>query len=85
MTHTLVGSIVDVTPCFGPSGRKTGGIDSVPVILGGDVTTSREEVERWNILGTVTVLEFDSLGSRCEREELMSQTDSEDGLVVDVE
>ena len=36
-------------------------------------------------MGSVSVFEFDRLGAGSEREQLMSETDSEDGFIVDVE
>ena len=49
------------------------------------MATSGEEIESRDVLSTISVFEFDCLGAGSEREKLMSETDSEDGFIVDIE
>ncbi|KAH3662446.1 hypothetical protein OGAPHI_005698 [Ogataea philodendri] len=57
---------------------QCGGINCVSVVLGGDVTFSRDQVQSWDVVCSVSVLELDGLGTRGQSQQLVTQTDSKD-------
>lgn len=76
--HTLVGLIVQVGEVFLPVRWKSGWVHRVTVVLRCDVALTSSQVESWNVVGTVTVLELDSLRTDCETKQLMTETNSKD-------
>jgi hypothetical protein len=77
--HPLVGAVVQVDEVLLEVVRQRGGIDCVPVVLGCDVALSRRAVERGDVVSAVAVFELDGAAPGCEGEELVAETDAEDG------
>lgn len=77
--HTLVALVVQVDKVGLPLRRQGGGINSVTVVLAGNVAAASAEVQSGNVVGTVTVLELDGAGASGESQQLVTQADTEDG------
>lgn len=78
VNDALVGLVVQVGEVLPPLTRQRGRVDGVSVVLGGDVTLAGGEVERWDVVGTVAVLELDGLGAGSEGNQLVAHTDTHD-------
>lgn len=83
--QALVGLVVEVGEVLPPFAAEGGGVDGVAVVLGCDVALPRGEVERWDVMGSVAVLELDGLGSGSEGNELVAHAYAHDGDLGGVE
>jgi len=72
MTNALVRPIIDIPPRLCPSLRECGYVDCVPVILRCDMAAPCQEIERGDVLCSISVFEFDGFCTRGEGEELMT-------------
>ncbi|KAH0294696.1 carbamoyl-phosphate synth, partial [Aureobasidium sp. EXF-3399] len=79
VSDTLVGAVVGVDEEFGPVLGEGARVDSVTVVLRCDVTLARNQVCGRDVVASVTVLHLDRLGTGGAGEQLVSQTDTEDG------
>lgn len=77
--HTLVARIVQVDEVGLPVGRQGGGINSITVVLAGDVAAASSGVQCRDVVSTVTILELDGTSTVGQSQELVTQTDTEDG------
>jgi hypothetical protein len=75
----LVGLVVEVREVLSPLTAERSRIDSVSVVLRGDVALARGEVEGGDVVGAVAVLELDRLGSGGEGDELVTHAYTHDG------
>mmetsp|Transcript_31242 Transcript_31242/g.45695 ORF Transcript_31242/g.45695 Transcript_31242/m.45695 type:complete len:279 (+) Transcript_31242:3176-4012(+) len=80
--QTFVGDVVDVYEVRLPVGGKIGVINSVAVVLRGDVDLVRQHVLDRLVVPTVTELELVGLAARCTRQELVAQADAEDRNIL---
>ena len=77
--NTLVRSVVRVDEELLPGALEGVDVDGVSVVLGRDVASAGDEGRAGDVGSTVTVLELEGAGSCCSGEELVTETDSEDG------
>lgn len=81
--QTLVRSVVEVDKVLLPlRGIKSGHVNSISVVLRSDVAASSGEVKSGNVVGTVSVLQLDGLGTCGQGKKLVSKTDTHDGAGV---
>lgn len=78
MDDAFIAAVVEVDEIFLPVGGQGGGVDGVAVVLGGDVASTRREVEGGDVVGAVAVFEFDGPGAAGEGEELVAEADAHD-------
>lgn len=79
--HTLVRLIVEVDEVRLELGGQSVDVNSVTVVLRSDVALASGQVESRDVMGSVTVLKLDSLGSSSKGEELVAKADTEDGQI----
>lgn len=77
--HTLVGAVVKVDEILLEVAREGADIDGVTVVLRGDVTLTSGQVKRRDVVGTVTILELDGLGTNSESKKLVTKANTHDG------
>jgi len=82
---TLVGSVVGVLEELGPSRRESRDVDLVSVVLGGDVASTGRRIRARDVHSSVSVLHLGGGSSRGESEELVTEADSEDGELGDLD
>ncbi|KAI3479544.1 hypothetical protein L1887_58356 [Cichorium endivia] len=76
---TLVGVVVGVGEEGLPASGEGVGVDGETVVLGGDVAAAADLVGTGDVVATVTELELLGLGTGGESEQLVTETDTEDG------
>ena len=77
--YTFVTGVVEVDEIFFPFAGEGGCVDGVTVVLAGDVAATGCQVESWDVVSTVAVLEFDGSGTGGQGEQLVSKTDAHNG------
>jgi hypothetical protein len=77
--QTLVRLVVKVGEVLPPLTGEGGGVNSVSVVLRGDVALASAEVESRDVVGTVSVLELDGLRASGEGNQLVTHADTHDG------
>ena len=77
--HTLVALVVEVDEVGLPVRGKSGSVNSVSVVLTGDVAATSAQVKSGDVVSTVSVLELDGASTGGQSEELVTQADTEDG------
>lgn len=81
--QTLVRSVVEVDKVLLPlRGIKSVHVNGISVVLRSDVAASSGEVKSGNVVGTVSVLQLDCLGTCGQGKKLVSKTDTHDGAGV---
>jgi hypothetical protein len=78
VNHTLVAGVVEVDKVLLPLGRQRCRVNRIPVVLRSDVAFSRGQVQSWNVVCAVAVLELDRTGPSCQCQKLVSHTDTHD-------
>ena len=79
VNETLVGLVVQVGEVLPPLAGESGGVNCVSVVLRGDVALASAQVESWDVVGTVTVLELDGLSTSSKGDQLVTHADTHDG------
>ena len=79
MTDTLVGAVICIHEEFLPALGQARGIHGVTVVLRCDVALARDHASAGNVMATVTELHLLSLGTGGACNQLVTQTDTEDG------
>lgn len=79
MADTFVTAVIGVDEEFFPALWKSGCINRETVILGSDVTLSRDHAGTGDVVASVTKLHLDRVGTNSPGEQLVSETDTEDG------
>jgi len=77
--QTLVGLVVEVGEVLPPFAGQGGWVDRVSVVLRSDVALAGGEVESWDVVSTVTVLELDGLCTGSKGDELVTHANAHDG------
>lgn len=76
--HAFVATVVEVDKVLLELAREGAGVNSVTVVLAGDVALASGQVERWDVVCAVAVLQLDSAGTNGESEKLVAKTDTHD-------
>lgn len=76
--HTFVGTVVEVNEVWLPVTRQGASINSITVVLGGDVAAASGQVQSGNVVSTVSVLQLDGAGTGSQSQELVAETDTHD-------
>lgn len=74
----FVAGVVKVNKVLFPFARERGRVDGVAVVLARDMAATRCQVERWDVVGAVAVLELDGSGTGGQCEQLVPETDAHD-------
>ena len=74
--ETFVRLIVEVGEVLPPLAGQSGGVDGVSVVLRSDVALAGAQVESGDVVGTVTVLELDSLSTSSKGDQLVTHADA---------
>jgi len=82
MDHAFIGAVVEVDKVLFVIWVQARDVDSIAVVLRGNVAAARGQVEGGDVVGAVAVLELDGLGAGGHGEELVAETDAEDGELV---
>lgn len=77
--QSLVGLVVQVGEVLLPFAGESCGVNGVSVVLRGNVAFARGEVERGDVMGTVTILELDRLCASGESNQLVTHAYTHDG------
>jgi hypothetical protein len=77
--HTLVRAVVQVGEVLLPVLVHGCRVDGVTVVLRSDVALAGEEVESRDVVGAVTVLHLDGVGTGSNGQQLVTKTDAHDG------
>lgn len=75
---TLVASVIEVDKVLLEVRVERASINSVTVVLAGDVALTRRQVQSRNIVSTVAVLHLDSASTSSQGHKLVTQADSHD-------
>lgn len=78
MPDTLIAAIVCVDEKFLPALWESRGIDSVTVILGGDVALARQHAGTGDVVTAVTELHLERLGTNGTSNQLVAQANTKD-------
>ena len=76
--HTLVGAVVEVDEVLLEVGGEGADINGITVVLRGDVALTGGQVKSRNVVGTVTILELNGLGTDSEGKKLVTKADTHD-------
>ena len=76
--QTLVGLVVEVGEVLPPFAGEGGRINSVSMVLRGDMALSGAQVKSWDVVGTITVLELDGLSTGSKGNQLVTHADAHD-------
>jgi len=79
VNHTLVALVVQVHEVRLPVRRQGVSVDGVTVVLAGDVAATGAQVQSRDVVGPVTVLELDGPAAGSQSQQLVAETDAEDG------
>lgn len=79
VNETLIGLVVQVCEVLAPLRWKSRGVNSIAVVLRGDMALASGQVKSRNVVGTVSIFELDCLGACSESEELVTHADAHDG------
>lgn len=77
--QTLVGLVVQVGEVLPPVLRQGSRVDSITVVLGGDVALAGGEVKGRDVVCTVSVLQLERLSTGGESNELMTHANTHNG------
>lgn len=77
--HTLVGAVVEVDKVLLEVAGQGAGVDGITVVLAGNMALTGGQVERRNVVGTVTILELDGLGTNGKSQKLVAKANTHDG------
>lgn len=77
--HSFVATVVEVDEVWLPLTGQGRHINSITVVLAGDVAATSGQVQGGDVVGTVSVLQLDSSGTGCESQQLVAKTDTHDG------
>ena len=77
--ETFIGLVVQVGEVLPPILGKGGGVHSITVVLRCDVAPTGGEVESWNVVSTVSVLQLDRLRTGGESNQLVTHANAHDG------
>ncbi len=85
MDHSFVGLVVQVYEVWFPLFLwECLWVDCVAVVLGCDVALARGQVHCWDVVCSVTVLQLVCLAAGGQGQQLVAQTDTEDGQLLQV-
>lgn len=76
---TLVALVVQVNKVRLPVRGQGRSVDGITVVLAGDVAATGAQVQSRDVVSPVTVLELDGAGTGSQSQQLVAQTDTEDG------
>ena len=76
---TFVAVIVQIDEIWLEVAGERRDINSVPMVLTGDVTASSGQIQCGDVVCTIAIFELDRLRACSQREQLMTQADTEDG------
>lgn len=76
--YTFVAAIIQVDEVLLVFGWKSCGINGISMVLTGDMALASCQVQRWDVVGTVSILELDGSGTSCKSKQLMAKTDTHD-------
>lgn len=76
--HTFVRAIVQVNEILLEFRRKSWGVNSITVVLTGNVALTGCQIQSGNVVSTVSVLELDGASTGCKSEKLVTETDTHD-------
>lgn len=76
---TFVALVVEIDKVRLPVRRQSRSIDRIAVVLACDVATTSAQVQSRDVMGPITVLELDGAGASSQSQELVTQTNTEDG------
>ena len=79
VNQPFVTLVVQIDKVLFPVRGQGRSVDGVAMVLGCDVAFASRQVERRDVVGTVTIFELDGSGSGGEGEKLMAETDAHDG------
>jgi hypothetical protein len=79
--HTLVGTVVQVDEVLLEVAGESAGVDSITVVLAGNVAETGGQVESGDVMGSVTILELDGASTDSKSQKLVTQTNTHDGDV----
>ena len=48
------------------------------MVLARDMAFARREVQRWDVMGSITILQLDGFSANCQRNQLMAKANSHD-------
>ena len=82
MDHALIARVVQVDKIFLVVWVQSLGVNSIPMVLRRDVAATGSQVKSRDVVGTVAVLELNCAGACSHGEELVAETDTEDGKLV---
>lgn len=80
--HSFIALVVEVDEVWLPSSGKSIDVNGVTVVLRGDVASAGGEIESWDIVCSVSVLELDCSSASGKSEKLVAETDTHDRAVV---
>jgi hypothetical protein len=78
VNQTLVGLVVQVGEVLPPLTGKSSGVNSVSMVLRGDVAFASAQIESRDVVGTVAVLELDRLRASGEGNQLVTHANTHD-------
>jgi len=77
--HSFIAGVIEIDEVRPPVRWKGRSINGVTVVLAGDMAASSGQVESWDVVSSVTILELNGAGTSRKSQELMTETDAEDG------
>lgn len=76
--RTLVAAVVEVHEVLLEITGQSAGINSIAMVLAGDMALSRSQIQSGNVVGAIAIFELNGRGSNSECEKLMSQANAHD-------
>lgn len=76
VNQSLVRLVIQVGEVLPPLARQRRRVDSVSVVLRGNVALARAQIKSRDVVGTVTVLQLDRLGTSGKGNQLVAHTDA---------
>jgi len=77
--HALIALVVQVDEVRLPVGGQGGSINSITVVLAGDVAATSAKVQSGNVVSPVSVLKLDGASTSGQSKKLVAQADTENG------
>ena len=76
--RTFITAIVQVDEILLVLLGKSSGINSISVVLGGDMALAGCQIQGWNVVGSVSVLELDGTCTCCKSKQLVTEANTHD-------
>ena len=77
--RTFIARVVQVNKVWLPVRWQRTDVNGISMVLAGDVAAASAQVQRGNVVSTVSVLQLYSASTGCQSQKLVTQADAEDG------